>query len=144
MLLMLIVRSTTALFLPPSSPIQCNPMVVDAKEISPTHRACYFWSNLPGMNRPVNPWQSSDRLNLQDCQETNCFRVAQSTKLRTIPTKIRPIEQSKDVEYPVTVKEQENEDWCAEMERLVDQMMKLPRIQVNNRMYYKQISADYV
>lgn len=31
--------------------LQCNPVVVDAKEISPAHRARYFWGNLPGMNR---------------------------------------------------------------------------------------------
>ena len=31
--------------------VQCNPVVVDAKDISATHRARYFWGNIPGMNR---------------------------------------------------------------------------------------------
>lgn len=30
---------------------QCNPVVVDAREISAAHRARYFWGNIPGMNR---------------------------------------------------------------------------------------------
>ena len=33
--------------------LQCNPVVVDAKDISPARRARYFWGNLPGMNRLV-------------------------------------------------------------------------------------------
>ena len=32
---------------------QCNPVIVDAKDISAAHRARYFWGNLPGMNRYV-------------------------------------------------------------------------------------------
>jgi hypothetical protein len=31
--------------------LQCNPLVLDAKDISPANRARYFWGNLPGMNR---------------------------------------------------------------------------------------------
>ena len=34
---------------------QCNPVVVDAHEISAAHRAQYFWGNLPGMNCPMYP-----------------------------------------------------------------------------------------
>lgn len=30
---------------------QCNPVMIDAKEVSAAHRARYFWGNLPGMNR---------------------------------------------------------------------------------------------
>lgn len=30
---------------------KCNPVVVDARDISPAHRARFFWGNLPGMNR---------------------------------------------------------------------------------------------
>lgn len=32
---------------------QCNPVMIDAKEVSAAHRARYFWGNLPGMNRLV-------------------------------------------------------------------------------------------
>ena len=60
---------------------QCNPVVVDAREISAAHRARYFWGNLPGMNRPTYPLPG-DRLTLQDCLEPNCFRLANFTKLR--------------------------------------------------------------
>ncbi len=31
--------------------VQCNPVMIDAKEVSAAHRARYFWGNLPGMNR---------------------------------------------------------------------------------------------
>lgn len=30
---------------------QCNPVLIDAVNVSPAHRARYFWGNLPGMNR---------------------------------------------------------------------------------------------
>lgn len=30
---------------------QCNPVMIDAIEVSAAHRARYFWGNLPGMNR---------------------------------------------------------------------------------------------
>jgi DNA (cytosine-5)-methyltransferase 3A len=32
---------------------QCNPVMIDAKEVTAAHRARYFWGNLPGMNRLV-------------------------------------------------------------------------------------------
>lgn len=35
---------------------QCNPVMIDAKEVSAAHRARYFWGNLPGMNRLVYEW----------------------------------------------------------------------------------------
>lgn len=38
------------------SPLQCNPVMIDAKEVSAAHRARYFWGNLPGMNRLVCEW----------------------------------------------------------------------------------------
>uniref|UniRef100_A0AAR2IGM2 DNA (cytosine-5-)-methyltransferase n=1 Tax=Pygocentrus nattereri TaxID=42514 RepID=A0AAR2IGM2_PYGNA len=31
--------------------LECNPVMIDAKEVSAAHRARYFWGNLPGMNR---------------------------------------------------------------------------------------------
>ena len=54
---------------------QCNPVVVDAKDISAAHRARYFWGNLPGMNRATVPLPG-DRLTLQECLESNGFRTA--------------------------------------------------------------------
>ena len=38
---------------PASVRFQCNPVVVDAVDISPAHRARYFWGNAPGMTRSV-------------------------------------------------------------------------------------------
>lgn len=35
----------------PAAPLQCNPVMIDAKEVSAAHRARYFWGNLPGMSR---------------------------------------------------------------------------------------------
>uniref|UniRef100_S4RQV8 DNA (cytosine-5-)-methyltransferase n=1 Tax=Petromyzon marinus TaxID=7757 RepID=S4RQV8_PETMA len=31
--------------------LECNPVMIDAKDVSAAHRARYFWGNLPGMNR---------------------------------------------------------------------------------------------
>uniref|UniRef100_A0A6Q2XD92 DNA (cytosine-5-)-methyltransferase n=1 Tax=Esox lucius TaxID=8010 RepID=A0A6Q2XD92_ESOLU len=33
--------------------LECNPVMIDAIEVSAAHRARYFWGNLPGMNRCV-------------------------------------------------------------------------------------------
>lgn len=49
---------------------QCNPVLVDAVNVSPAHRARYFWGNLPGMCRSVaslSSLTSSVRRFLQDC-----------------------------------------------------------------------------
>lgn len=35
--------------------LQCNPVMIDAKEVSAAHRARYFWGNLPGMSRWCKP-----------------------------------------------------------------------------------------
>uniref|UniRef100_A0A8C7KAY8 DNA (cytosine-5-)-methyltransferase n=1 Tax=Oncorhynchus kisutch TaxID=8019 RepID=A0A8C7KAY8_ONCKI len=35
--------------------LECNPVMIDAIEVSAAHRARYFWGNLPGMNRCVMP-----------------------------------------------------------------------------------------
>ena len=82
--------------------LQCNPVVVDAKDISPTHRARYFWGNIPGMNRPAVALPG-DRLFLQECLEENCERYAQFSKLRTITTKMNSIKQGKKAKMPVRV-----------------------------------------
>ncbi|KAK1805643.1 hypothetical protein P4O66_019928, partial [Electrophorus voltai] len=47
---------------------KCNPVMIDAKEVSAAHRARYFWGNLPGMNRPLTA-MANDKLDLQDCLE---------------------------------------------------------------------------
>lgn len=98
--------------------LQCNPVIVDAREISAAHRARYFWGNFPGMTRPTTALPG-DRLSLQDCLEQNCSRIAQFDKLRTITTKMNSIKQTKKALMPVKI-ENEGEDvlWCTEMERL--------------------------
>lgn len=56
---------------------QCNPVLVDAVNVSPAHRARYFWGNLPGMCRSVaslSSLTSSVRRFLQDCLRLDmCF-----------------------------------------------------------------------
>jgi len=102
--------------------LECNPVVVDAKEISPAHRARYFWGNLPGMNRPTIPLPG-DKLCLQDCLEPNCGRQAKFTKVQTLTTNANSMLQTKKALLPVqyvTSDGQEKEDilWITEMERL--------------------------
>ncbi|XP_046861377.1 DNA (cytosine-5)-methyltransferase 3A-like isoform X2 [Xenia sp. Carnegie-2017] len=100
--------------------LQCNPVVVDAKDISPARRARYFWGNLPGMNRPTIP-VSGDKLSLQSCLEPHCGRKARFTKIQTVTTKSNSIKQTREGILPVEVFDSDvNEDllWSTEMERL--------------------------
>nr|XP_019953763.1 PREDICTED: DNA (cytosine-5)-methyltransferase 3A-like isoform X3 [Paralichthys olivaceus]AKE33281.1 DNA (cytosine-5-)-methyltransferase 3 alpha transcript variant X4 [Paralichthys olivaceus] len=100
--------------------LECNPVMIDAKEVSAAHRARYFWGNLPGMNRLVCEWPLSamytDRLDLQDCLEHG--RTAKFGKVRTITTRSNSIKQGKDQHFPVYMNEKEDILWCTEMERI--------------------------
>uniref|UniRef100_A0A8C4NTP4 DNA (cytosine-5-)-methyltransferase n=1 Tax=Dicentrarchus labrax TaxID=13489 RepID=A0A8C4NTP4_DICLA len=90
--------------------LECNPVMIDAKEVSAAHRARYFWGNLPGMNRLV------DRLDLQECLEHG--RIAKFGKVRTITTRSNSIKQGKDQHFPVFMNEKDDILWCTEMERI--------------------------
>ncbi|XP_033967660.1 DNA (cytosine-5)-methyltransferase 3A-like isoform X1 [Pseudochaenichthys georgianus] len=100
--------------------LECNPVMIDAKEVSAAHRARYFWGNLPGMNRLVCEWPLSamfnDRVDLQDCLEHG--RTAKFGKVRTITTRSNSIKQGKDQHFPVYMNEKEDILWCTEMERI--------------------------
>ncbi|XP_034714355.1 DNA (cytosine-5)-methyltransferase 3A isoform X4 [Etheostoma cragini] len=100
--------------------LECNPVMIDAKEVSAAHRARYFWGNLPGMNRLVSEWPLSamynDRVDLQDCLEHG--RTAKFDKVRTITTRSNSIKQGKDQHFPVFMNEKEDILWCTEMERI--------------------------
>ncbi|XP_078132989.1 DNA (cytosine-5)-methyltransferase 3A-like isoform X3 [Sander vitreus] len=100
--------------------LECNPVMIDAKEVSAAHRARYFWGNLPGMNRLVSEWPLSamynDRVDLQDCLEHG--RTAKFDKVRTITTRSNSIKQGKDQHFPVYMNEKEDILWCTEMERI--------------------------
>lgn len=95
--------------------LECNPVMIDAKEVSAAHRARYFWGNLPGMNRPLSA-MCSDKLDLQDCLEHG--RTAKFDKVRTITTRSNSIKQGKDQHFPVFMNEKEDILWCTEMERV--------------------------
>ncbi|XP_057714906.1 DNA (cytosine-5)-methyltransferase 3A-like isoform X2 [Corythoichthys intestinalis] len=95
--------------------LECNPVMIDAKEVSAAHRARYFWGNLPGMNRPLTA-MCNDKLDLQDCLEHG--RTAKFDKVRTITTRSNSIKQGKDQHFPVFMNEKEDILWCTEMERI--------------------------
>ncbi|KAI1890263.1 hypothetical protein AGOR_G00151920 [Albula goreensis] len=95
--------------------LECNPVMIDAIEVSAAHRARYFWGNLPGMNRPLCP-SGTDKLHLQDCLEHG--RVAKFGKVRTITTRSNSIKQGKDQHFPVIMNGKEDILWCTEMERI--------------------------
>ncbi|XP_051729906.1 DNA (cytosine-5-)-methyltransferase 3 alpha a isoform X2 [Ctenopharyngodon idella] len=95
--------------------LECNPVMIDAKEVSAAHRARYFWGNLPGMNRPLTA-MANDKLDLQDCLEHG--RTAKFGKVRTITTRSNSIKQGKDQHYPVYMNNKEDILWCTEMERV--------------------------
>uniref|UniRef100_A0A8C7ZM60 DNA (cytosine-5-)-methyltransferase n=1 Tax=Oryzias sinensis TaxID=183150 RepID=A0A8C7ZM60_9TELE len=95
--------------------LECNPVMIDAKEVSAAHRARYFWGNLPGMSRPLTP-MANDRLDLQGCLEHG--RTAKFEKLRTITTRSNSVKQGKDEHFPVYMDNKEDILWCTEMERV--------------------------
>ncbi|XP_048063685.1 DNA (cytosine-5-)-methyltransferase 3 alpha a isoform X1 [Megalobrama amblycephala] len=101
--------------------LECNPVMIDAKEVSAAHRARYFWGNLPGMNRYNLQYEpltamANDKLDLQDCLEHG--RTAKFGKVRTITTRSNSIKQGKDQHYPVYMNNKEDILWCTEMERV--------------------------
>ena len=67
--------------------LQCNPVVISAKEISPQQRVRYYWGNLPGMNRPLCG-MTNQKLSLQDCLEPNCGRFAKVCFIKKIKIRI--------------------------------------------------------
>uniref|UniRef100_A0A671Z3P5 DNA (cytosine-5-)-methyltransferase n=1 Tax=Sparus aurata TaxID=8175 RepID=A0A671Z3P5_SPAAU len=85
--------------------LECNPVMIDAKEVSAAHRARYFWGNLPGMNRFVMALGREHTSNMFD-------------KVRTITTRSNSIKQGKDQHFPVFMNEKEDILWCTEMERI--------------------------
>ncbi|XP_059501656.1 DNA (cytosine-5)-methyltransferase 3A isoform X9 [Stegostoma tigrinum] len=100
--------------------LECNPVMIDAKEVSAAHRARYFWGNLPGMNRLVKEGplvaMYNDKLDLQTCLEHG--RTAKFNKVRTITTRSNSVKQGKDQHFPVLMNEKEDILWCTEMERV--------------------------
>ncbi|KAG1962003.1 DNA (cytosine-5)-methyltransferase 3B [Pimephales promelas] len=96
--------------------LECNPVMIDAIEVSAAHRARYFWGNLPGMKRPLCA-TGMDKLELQDCLEHG--RVAKFGKVRTITTRSNSIKQGKDQHFPVVMMNgKEDILWCTELERI--------------------------
>uniref|UniRef100_A0A4W5PYY5 DNA (cytosine-5-)-methyltransferase n=1 Tax=Hucho hucho TaxID=62062 RepID=A0A4W5PYY5_9TELE len=95
--------------------LECNPVMIDAIEVSAAHRARYFWGNLPGMNRPRCA-SGMDKLELQDCLDHG--RVAKFGKVRTITTRSNSIKQGKDQHFPVMMNGKEDILWCTELERI--------------------------
>ncbi|CAL8306216.1 unnamed protein product [Gadus morhua 'NCC'] len=95
--------------------LECNPVMIDAIDVSAAHRARYFWGNLPCMNRPLCA-SGMDKLELQDCLEHG--RVAKFGKVRTITTRSNSIKQGKDQHFPVMMNGKEDILWCTELERI--------------------------
>ncbi|XP_038165273.1 DNA (cytosine-5)-methyltransferase 3B isoform X2 [Cyprinodon tularosa] len=95
--------------------LECNPVMIDAIEVSAAHRARYFWGNLPGMKRPLCA-SGMDKLELQDCLDHG--RVAKFGKVRTITTRSNSIKQGKDQHFPVLMNGKEDVLWCTELERI--------------------------
>lgn len=95
--------------------LECNPVMIDAIDVSAAHRARYFWGNLPGMNRPLVA-SSADKLELQHCLEHG--RIAKFSKVRTITTRSNSIKQGKDQHFPVIMNGKEDILWCTELERI--------------------------
>nr|XP_040049551.1 uncharacterized protein LOC120829486 isoform X2 [Gasterosteus aculeatus aculeatus] len=97
--------------------LECNPVLVNAVNVSPAHRARCFWGNIPGMSRPITASQN-DKLNLQDCLEIG--RKARVSKVRTITTNPNSLKQGKGVNslLPVLHNGKEDNLWITELERI--------------------------
>ncbi|XP_077587156.1 DNA (cytosine-5)-methyltransferase 3A-like isoform X2 [Stigmatopora nigra] len=100
--------------------LECNPVMIDAKDVSAAQRPRYFWGNLPGMNRSLGEWPPTstchDELEPPECLEHG--RTAKFDKIRSIGTRSNAIKQDKDQHFPVSTNEKEDVLWCTEMERI--------------------------
>uniref|UniRef100_A0A3B3IHU5 DNA (cytosine-5-)-methyltransferase n=1 Tax=Oryzias latipes TaxID=8090 RepID=A0A3B3IHU5_ORYLA len=85
--------------------LECNPVLIDAIDVSPAHRARYFWGNLPGMSR-----------RLQFSLFLNDPLSLQFDKVRTITTKTNCMRQGKTGQLPVIMNGKDDSLWCTEME----------------------------
>ncbi|XP_071492527.1 DNA (cytosine-5)-methyltransferase 3A-like [Diadema antillarum] len=97
--------------------LECHPVMIDARHVSPSHRARYYWGNLPGMHRPYVA-AAGNPLILQECLEPHCDRQAQFSKVATITTRSNSIRQTKDAILPVIMNGKEDGLWATELERL--------------------------
>uniref|UniRef100_A0A8C3G0D2 DNA (cytosine-5-)-methyltransferase n=1 Tax=Cyclopterus lumpus TaxID=8103 RepID=A0A8C3G0D2_CYCLU len=97
--------------------LECNPVLVNAVEVSPAHRARCFWGNIPGMSRPITA-SKNDKLNLQDCLEIG--REARVSKVRTITTNPNSLKQCKGGASLLPVLQNGKEDnlWITELEKI--------------------------
>ncbi|XP_053279901.1 uncharacterized protein LOC128441822 [Pleuronectes platessa] len=96
--------------------LECNPVQLNAVNVSPANRARNFWGNIPGMSRPMAASQS-DRLSLQDCLEVG--REARVTKVRTITTSSNSLKQGKGQSLlPVLHNGKEDNLWITELEKI--------------------------
>ncbi|XP_068452777.1 uncharacterized protein [Clinocottus analis] len=97
--------------------LECNPVLVNAVEVSPAHRARCFWGNIPGMSRPITA-SKTDKVNLQDCLEIG--REARVSKVRTITTNPNSLKQGKGGAplLPVLQNGKEDNLWITELERI--------------------------
>ncbi|XP_072167949.1 uncharacterized protein [Diadema setosum] len=97
--------------------LECHPVMIDARHVSPSHRARYYWGNFPGMHRPYVA-AAGNPLILQECLEPHCDRQAQFSKVATITTRSNSIRQTKDAILPVIMNGKEDGLWATELERL--------------------------
>ncbi|KAM9342417.1 uncharacterized protein KZ484_015140 [Pholidichthys leucotaenia] len=95
--------------------LECNPVLLNAVDVSPANRPRLFWGNLPGMRRPITPSQD-DKLVLQDCLEPG--RLARVDKIRTVTTKSNSIRQDKSGSLPVSMNGKDDYLWCTEIEQV--------------------------
>ncbi|XP_041655746.1 uncharacterized protein LOC121517786 isoform X2 [Cheilinus undulatus] len=94
--------------------LECNPVLVDAVNVSPAHRARCFWGNIPGMSRPIIASQN-DKLTLQECLENG--REARVDKVRTITTNRNSLKQGECL-LPVLHNGREDILWITELEKI--------------------------
>ena len=77
-----------------------QPISISMKDFSPLDDCRYFWSNLPGLNRPKIPGHNA-KLRLQDCLTRGMGRVAKVDKVKPSAYKGS---RSRDNVYPVRVR----------------------------------------
>ncbi|KAG5282040.1 hypothetical protein AALO_G00051590 [Alosa alosa] len=95
--------------------LESNPIMIDAGNASPAHRARYHWGNLPGMSRPMAVSQS-DRVNLQDSLEIG--QMAKFNKVKTNSPKSNSFKQGKMGPLSATMNRKEDYLWCSELEKV--------------------------
>ncbi|KAJ9580898.1 hypothetical protein L9F63_023922, partial [Diploptera punctata] len=70
--------------------LECDPVIIDASQLSAQHRARLFWGNIPGLGCTMI---TDMNISLDQCLQNNLKREATVDKIRTVTTSSNSLKQ---------------------------------------------------